>query len=224
MTGGCSASRCTRNFPTHPWVYVLYTYDAPPGQTAPVWNDDCSRGRRRQRRPVRGHRPAVPPAGGRQRDDRQPSRCCCTTGASSTPATRSATCASAPDGALYVSSGDGASFSAVDYGQLGTPANPCGDPPGGTMTPPSAQGGALRSQDVRTLGRPDRPRRHDPAARPGHRRGRGRQPADRQRRPERPADRRARACATRSGSPSGPAPASCGSATWAGTPGRRSTG
>src|SRR5215471_13065245 len=29
-------------FPTNPWVYVLYTYDAPPGQTAPVWNDVCA--------------------------------------------------------------------------------------------------------------------------------------------------------------------------------------
>src|SRR4029453_7742106 len=29
-------------FPVQPWVYVLYTYDAPPGRTAPYWNDDCS--------------------------------------------------------------------------------------------------------------------------------------------------------------------------------------
>ena len=29
------------NFPTSPYVYVLYTYDAPPGQNAPVWNDAC---------------------------------------------------------------------------------------------------------------------------------------------------------------------------------------
>jgi glucose/arabinose dehydrogenase len=65
-----------------------------------------------------------------------------------------------PDGALYVSGGDGASFNGVDYGQLGgtsgtppvTPINPCGDPPGGSMNPPSAEGGALRSQDVRTGG------------------------------------------------------------------------
>ncbi|HTK44158.1 MAG TPA: PQQ-dependent sugar dehydrogenase, partial [Patescibacteria group bacterium] len=60
-----------------------------------------------------------------------------------------------PDGALYVSAGDGASFTGTDYGQFGgtttplvTPMNPCGDPPGGAMTPPSAEGGALRSQDV----------------------------------------------------------------------------
>ena len=60
-----------------------------------------------------------------------------------------------PDGALYVSGGEGASFSFADYGQGGgssgspTPKNPCGDPPalaGGTETPPTAEGGSLRSQ------------------------------------------------------------------------------
>src|SRR5262245_52633723 len=30
------------DFPAHPWIYVLYAYDAPPGQAAPYWNDDCS--------------------------------------------------------------------------------------------------------------------------------------------------------------------------------------
>ena len=62
-----------------------------------------------------------------------------------------------PDGALYASAGDGASFNFVDWGQDGNPVNPCGDPPagvGGTMTPPTAEGGALRSQDVRTTGDP----------------------------------------------------------------------
>ena len=51
------------------------------------------------------------------------------------------------DGALYVSGGEGAKFTQVDYGQFG--GNPCGDPPGGTMAPPTAEGGALRSQDRR---------------------------------------------------------------------------
>jgi glucose/arabinose dehydrogenase len=51
-----------------------------------------------------------------------------------------------PEGALYASGGDGASFSATDIGQLGTPPNPCGDP--------SKEGGALRAQDVRTSGDP----------------------------------------------------------------------
>jgi PKD repeat protein len=58
-----------------------------------------------------------------------------------------------PDGALYVSGGDGASFDFADYGQDGNPLNPCGDPPAGVSgveAPPSAEGGALRSQDLRT--------------------------------------------------------------------------
>jgi glucose/arabinose dehydrogenase len=61
------------------------------------------------------------------------------------------------DGALYASGGDGASFNFADYGQDGNPLNPCGDPPGGagaTLTPPTAEGGALRSQDLRTLSDP----------------------------------------------------------------------
>jgi glucose/arabinose dehydrogenase len=66
-----------------------------------------------------------------------------------------------PDGALYVSHGEGANFNASDWGQFGgttdpvvTPENPCGDPPGGDMAPPSAEGGSLRAQDMRTTGDP----------------------------------------------------------------------
>uniref|UniRef100_UPI003562ECBD PQQ-dependent sugar dehydrogenase n=1 Tax=Nocardioides sp. TaxID=35761 RepID=UPI003562ECBD len=46
-----------------------------------------------------------------------------------------------PDGLLYASAGDGASFDVEDLGQAG---NPCGDP--------NNEGGALRSQDARTGG------------------------------------------------------------------------
>src|SRR6476659_3717138 len=60
------------------------------------------------------------------------------------------TVAFGPDGALYASGGDGASFNFADYGQAGgtlagtpTPVNPCGDP--------ANEGGALRSQDIRTM-------------------------------------------------------------------------
>ena len=56
-----------------------------------------------------------------------------------------------PDGALYASGGEGASFQFVDYGQIG---NPGGDPPvlpGVDQVPPAAEGGALRSQDLRTM-------------------------------------------------------------------------
>ena len=59
-------------------------------------------------------------------------------------------------GALYVSDGEGASYTTTDYGQLA--GNPCGDPPagfGGTQTPPTAEGGALRSQSLqRPAGEP----------------------------------------------------------------------
>jgi glucose/arabinose dehydrogenase len=50
------------------------------------------------------------------------------------------------DGALYLSGGDGASFTFTDWGQDGNPVNPCGDP--------LNQGGALRSQDLRSAGDP----------------------------------------------------------------------
>jgi len=59
-----------------------------------------------------------------------------------------------PEGALYASGGDGASFTGIDFGQLGTPPNPCGDPPGGfgvALAPPTAEGGALRSQNLHNL-------------------------------------------------------------------------
>jgi len=59
-----------------------------------------------------------------------------------------------PEGALYASGGDGASFTSSDFGQFGTPPNPCGDPPGGPGTklePPDAEGGSLRSQSLQTL-------------------------------------------------------------------------
>jgi glucose/arabinose dehydrogenase len=47
-----------------------------------------------------------------------------------------------PEGALYASGGDGASFASPDYGQLGEPENPCGDP--------FEEGGSMRAQDLRT--------------------------------------------------------------------------
>ncbi|MDR7277499.1 PQQ-dependent sugar dehydrogenase [Catenuloplanes atrovinosus] len=136
------------DFPAVPHVYVLYAYDAPPGRTAPYWNDSCAG--------VGGN------AGG---------RCVVTSRLSRLDASGAETvliqdwCQQYPshstgdlhfgaDGMLYASAGDGANYGVVDYGQLGSPANPCADAPGGTMAPPGAEGGALRSQDVRTLADP----------------------------------------------------------------------
>jgi glucose/arabinose dehydrogenase len=59
-----------------------------------------------------------------------------------------------PEGALYASGGDGASFSSADYGQFGDEPNPCGDPPspaGTALTPPTAEGGSLRAQNNKVL-------------------------------------------------------------------------
>ncbi|NUM55446.1 MAG: PQQ-dependent sugar dehydrogenase [Candidatus Hydrogenedentes bacterium] len=59
-----------------------------------------------------------------------------------------------PDGALYASAGDGASFNNVDWGQDepynadNSPLGPC------TCNDPPLEGGALRSQDLRTSGDP----------------------------------------------------------------------
>ncbi len=124
-----------------PDVYVLYAYDAPPGQTAPYWNDNCNTA-----------------AGGANGGN------CVVTGRLSRLNSSGVEtvlihdwCQQFPshsigdlhfgaDGMLYVSGGDGASFSAVDYGQHGAPVNPCGDP--------ANEGGALRSQDARTTADP----------------------------------------------------------------------
>lgn len=151
------------NFPTNPYVYVLYTYDAPPGGTAPYWNDACP----------------TPP--GPNTDGCLASAHLSRLKAQGNPLTAvseevliSDWCAQFPshtigdlafgaDGALYVSGGDGANYTSIDYGQFGGSlsgdnSNPCGDPPGGingSMTPPTARGGALRSQSLlRPAGEP----------------------------------------------------------------------
>ncbi|HEX6357567.1 PQQ-dependent sugar dehydrogenase [Actinophytocola sp.] len=137
------------SFPTRPYLYVLYTYDAVPGGTAPRWGDTCP----------------TPP--GATEDG------CLVTGRLSRltigangvatgaeqvlltdwcqqyPSHSIGTVVFGPDGALYVGGGDGASFNFADWGQRG---NPCADPPGaaGTnLSPPDARGGALRSQSIR---------------------------------------------------------------------------
>jgi glucose/arabinose dehydrogenase len=147
------------NFPTNPYVYVLYTFDAAIGGNAPRWGS------------VGGTSDGCPTPPGATADG------CVVAGRLSRlqasgnvavgseqvliegwcqqyPSHSIGSLAFGADGALYVSGGDGASFNFVDYGQDGSPVNPCGDPPGGTMAPPSAEGGALRSQDLRTTGDP----------------------------------------------------------------------
>jgi glucose/arabinose dehydrogenase/PKD repeat protein len=152
------------NFPTDPYVYVLYTYDhmlgssasAPRWGTPGVYSDPC---------------PSPPDATGdgcvvSARLSRLQAAGNVMTGGEQVlvedwcqqyPSHSIGTVEFGRDGALYASGGDGASFGFVDYGQDGSPLNPCGDPPGApgsVLSPPTAEGGALRSQDLRTTNDP----------------------------------------------------------------------
>jgi glucose/arabinose dehydrogenase len=144
----------------HNYVYALFTLDAPPGGTAPTWNDQCPTppGEAIDGCVVTGElaRIAVNPDGtaGKMKALIKGEWCQQFTSHSI------GHLAFGPDGDLYVSGGEGANYtSPIDYGQWGgtlpntpTPANPCGDPPGGigvALTSPTAEGGSLRSQSPR---------------------------------------------------------------------------
>jgi glucose/arabinose dehydrogenase len=150
------------DFPANPWVYVLYTFDAAIGGTAPRWgsvggsSDGCPTppGPTAEGCVVSGRLSRLQASGNTMTGSEQvmiEGWC------QQYPSHSIGSLSFGADGALYVSGGDGASFNFVDYGQDGSPVNPCGDPPGGvggSMTPPTAEGGALRSQDLRTTGDP----------------------------------------------------------------------
>ncbi|MCA9530298.1 MAG: PQQ-dependent sugar dehydrogenase [Myxococcales bacterium] len=137
------------DFPSKPYVYLLYTVDAPVGQQPPVWHDDCA--------DPQGDGPTDHPCNVRARlsrfeigpDDRQVG--------GETILLEQGTCQQfpshsagdlvfGPDRALYVSLGEGAGFTQADSGGLGAPETQCDDPPG--------EGGALRAQDLLTPGDP----------------------------------------------------------------------
>jgi glucose/arabinose dehydrogenase len=150
------------DFPTDPWVYVLYTYDAPIGGSAPRWgsvggtSDGCSSppGATDDGCVVSGRLSRMQASGNVVLGSEQ---VLIEDWCQQYPSHSIGSVAFGADRALYVSAGDGASFNFVDFGQDGSPLNPCGDPPGGvggSMSPPTAEGGALRSQDVRTTADP----------------------------------------------------------------------
>jgi glucose/arabinose dehydrogenase/PKD repeat protein len=144
------------NFPTDPYVYVLYAYDAAIGGTAPVWNDACPTppGPTTDGCLVSGRVSRLQANGNVMTG---PEQVLINDWCQQFPSHSIGTLLFGRDGYLYVTGGDGASFNNVDYGQYGNTyagdkANPCGDPPGaaGTaLSPPGAEGGALRSQSVR---------------------------------------------------------------------------
>ncbi len=146
------------SFPTSPFVYLLYTADAPPGGTVPTWNDACPSppGPTTDGCVVTGKLVRIQLSGDVMTGSPQvliSDQWC-----QQFPSHSIGDLVFGPDGDLYASGGDGASFNYADYGQAGgssgspTPKNPCGDPPagvGGAETAPTAEGGALRSQSLR---------------------------------------------------------------------------
>ena len=132
-----------------PYVYVLYTFDAPIGGSPPTFGDGCA--------DPTGNGCVVSARLSRLTANGNfmtgPEQVLINDWCQQYPSHSIGSLAFGADGALYVTGGDGASFNFTDWGQDGSPVNPCGDPPGGpgtVLTPPSAEGGALRSQDLRT--------------------------------------------------------------------------
>ena len=133
-------------FPTQPYVYALYTYDGDVGQNnAPKYGtagattdpgpDATGAGALVSGRLSRLTASGNVMTGGEQ--------VLVHDWAQQFPSHSIGSLQFGPDGALYASAGDGASFNYVDSGQTGNPFN---DPPG--------EGGALRSQDIRSAGDP----------------------------------------------------------------------
>jgi glucose/arabinose dehydrogenase len=133
-------------FPMRPYVYVLYAYDAPLGATAPVWNDACAD-------PsgdgcVISGRLSRLTANGDVSVAEQP---LVNDWCQQYPSHSIGSLGFGPDGYLYASAGDGASYTFTDWGQHVGDLSPtqigqasvCGDP--------ANEGGALRSQDLRTM-------------------------------------------------------------------------
>ena len=152
------------SFPTVPYVYVLYTYDHELGSAAPaprwgtpgVYSDPCPSppGPTADGCVVSGRLSRLQAAGNVMTGSEQ---VLIEDWCQQYPSHSTGALAFGPDGALYATGGDGASFNFADWGQDGSPLNPCGDPPGGVgsiLNPPTAEGGALRSQDLRTSGDP----------------------------------------------------------------------
>lgn len=147
-------------FPSRPFVYVLYAYDAPIGGQAPVWGnpgedgDDCPDppGANTDGCVISGRLTRLKAQGNESVGEEVLANDWCQQFSSHSVGDLQFD----SEGNLLASGGDGASFTTVDYGQFGYPlTNPCEDPPsgfaGGIQLPPGAEGGALRSQNPESL-------------------------------------------------------------------------
>ena len=142
------------DFPADPKVYVLYTYNGVIGGPPGMWpssngtDDECAD-------PtgagcdVSARLAVLTESGGEVSKKVLVEDWC-----QQYPSHTIGTIAFGADGMLYAGGGEGAGFSATDYGQRN---NVCGDPPrpaGSPLTAPTSEGGALRAQDLRTPGDP----------------------------------------------------------------------
>jgi len=121
-------------FPARPFLYVLYTFDGPVGGREPLGRAPC-KGLFEGACPVSGRLSRLE-AGGRE-------RVLLSGWCQQYPSHGVGDLTFGPDGLLYASGGEGASYDRVDTGEAG---NVCADPPG--------EGGALRAQDATTGGDP----------------------------------------------------------------------
>ena len=128
------------NFPQTPYIYVAYAYDAPLGQQAPVWHDNCGdatgTGCQATGRLSRFELDSSNKLVGGERVLISEQFCQQGPGHSVGDLEFSA------DGSLFMSAGDGAN--GFDVGNTGDGSQSCPDPDG--------EGGALRAQDVLTPG------------------------------------------------------------------------
>ena len=130
------------DFPATPYVYVLYTLDAPAGGTPPRYgtagrtSDGCSESGGCL---VANRLARLEAAGNASGPETVLIEDWCQIYQSHS----AGGLAFGADGALYAAGGEGATATAVDYGQRSAA---CGDPP--------LEGGALRAQDIRTAADP----------------------------------------------------------------------
>ena len=144
--------------PASPYVYVLYTYDAPPGADRPGLERHACRRRRTTERCDRVTGRLSPPAA--QRDDRREQVLITRLVPAVHEPLRSATSRSAPDGVLYVSGRRRRSFTSADYGQAVALTRAATRPRGRRrMTPPTARAARCAPGPAHAR-RPDPLKRH----------------------------------------------------------------